>query len=219
MAEHKPKKPKKEGKNKESKLKILAAGDIHGDTGLAKKLAERAEKEKVDLVILCGDLTLFDSSTANIMGPFVKKHQKVLLIPGNHESVATADFLAEFYGQKNIHGYSVKYKDVGIFGAGGANIGLEQLSEKELYDLLRKGFDRIKYLKKKIMVTHVHPSKTLMEKFTNIFPGSDGIKRAVEKLKPNILLCSHVHEAEGIEERIGKTRVINVGKKGKIIEI
>jgi len=212
MAKHKTKK-------KDKKLKILAAGDIHGDTGLAKKLAERAEKEKVDLVILCGDLTLFDSSTSNIIGPFVKKHKKVLLIPGNHESVATADFLAEFYGLKNIHGYSVKYKGIGIFGAGGSNIGIDQLSEKELYDLLRKGFDKIKYLKKRIMVTHVHPSKTLMEKFTNIFPGSDGVKKAVEKLKPDILLCSHVHEAEGIEEKIGKTKVINVGKKGKIIEI
>lgn len=217
MAKHKTN--KKEEKEKHKKLKILAAGDIHGDTGLAKKLAERAEKEKVDLVILCGDLTLFDTSTQNILGPFVKRHKKVLLIPGNHEGVATADFLAEFYGQKNIHGYSVKYKDVGIFGAGGANIGLEQLSEKEIYDLLRKGFDKIKYLKKKIMVTHVHPSKTMMEKFTSIFPGSEGVKKAVESLKPDILLCSHVHEAEGIEEKVGKTKVINVGKKGKIIEI
>jgi Icc-related predicted phosphoesterase len=149
----------------------------------------------------------------------VKRHKRVLLIPGNHESVATADFLAEFYGVKNIHGYSVKYEDVGIFGAGGANIGVAQLTEKEMYDLLKKGFDRIKYLKKRIMVTHVHPSKTKMEKFTKIFPGSDGIRRAVEKFKPDILLCSHVHEAEGLEEKIGKTRVINVGKKGKIIEI
>jgi Icc-related predicted phosphoesterase len=69
------------------------------------------------------------------------------------------------------------------------------------------------------MVTHVHPSGTLMEKLTSIFPGSDGIKKAVEKFKPDLLLCSHVHEAEGIEEKLGKTKVINVGKKGKIIDI
>ncbi len=204
---------------KKNHLRILAAGDIHGDTSLAKKLAERAEKEKVDLVILCGDITSFDTSVSNLIGPFVKKHKKVLLIPGNHESIATVDFLAQLYGVKNIHGYSVKYKDIGIFGCGGANIGLEQLNEKEIYDLLKKGFDKIKYLKKKIMVTHVHPKGTLMEKFTTIFPGSGGVKKAVETLKPDILLCSHVHEAEGIEEKIGKTKIINVGKKGKIINI
>lgn len=204
---------------KHDKLKILAAGDLHGDTNLAKKLAEKAEKEKVDLVVLCGDLTMREMSTDNIIGPFVKRKEKVILIPGNHETIATADFLSELYGVKNLHGYSVKYKDVGLFGAGGANIGLFQLDEKEIYDLLHKGFDKIKYLKKKIMVTHVHPKGTKMEKFTSFFPGSDGVKKALEKFKPDLLLCSHVHEAEGIEEKIGKTMVVNVGKKGKIISI
>jgi hypothetical protein len=200
-------------------MKILASGDIHGDTGLAKQLAEKAKKENVDLVILAGDLTLADRSTEGIIGPFKKAGKKVLLIPGNHETLATADFLAQLYGVKNIHGYSVRYEDVGIFGAGGANIGLNQLSEKETYDLLKKGFDGIKYLKKRIMVTHVHPSGTKMEKFTSFFKGSEGVRKAVEAFKPDILLCSHVHEAEGLEETIGNTKVINVGKKGKIINI
>ena len=205
--------------NDYKKLKILAAGDIHGDTGLAEKLAERAQKEHCDLVILCGDLTMMEQSTDNIIGPFKKRNEKVLILPGNHETVATADFLAELYGMKNIHGYSVKYNDVGIFGCGGANIGLFQLEEEEIYTLLKKGFDRIKYLDKKIMATHVHPSESKMEKFTDIFPGSKGVRKAIDKFHPDLLLCSHVHEAEGIEEKIGKTRVINVGKKGKIIEI
>jgi Icc-related predicted phosphoesterase len=204
---------------KKEKLRILAAGDIHGDMSLASKLAQQAEDENVDLVILCGDITQFDKSTKNLIGPFVKRHKKVLLIPGNHESFATADFLAEVYGVKNIHGYSVKYKDVALFGCGGANIGLQQLNEKEIYDVLKKGFDKIKDIKKKIMVTHVHPSDSIMEKFTQFFPGSDGVKKAIDKFQPDLLLCSHVHEAEGIEEKIGKTTVINVGKKGKIIEI
>ncbi|MBR9699129.1 hypothetical protein GOV09_01580 [Candidatus Woesearchaeota archaeon] len=201
------------------KLKILAAGDLHGDRSLAEKLAVRAKKEKVDLVILCGDLTMMEQSTEGIVGPFVKRGEKVLLIPGNHETIATADFLAELYDAKNIHGYSVKYKEVGIFGAGGANIGLFQIPEEEMFGLLNKGYDKIKYLKKKIMVTHVHPEGTKMEKFTKFFPGSTGVKKALTTFKPDILLCSHVHEAEGIEEIVGKTKVINVGRKGKIIEL
>ena len=205
--------------NYTKKMKILAAGDIHGDSRLAERLAEKAEKENVDLVVICGDITQFEQSTDNLMKPFVQRHEKVLVIPGNHESVATADFLAEFYGVTNLHGYSIKSGDVGLFGCGGANIGIHQLTEDEIYSLLKKGFDKIKDLKKKIMVTHVHPSGTKMEKFTQIFPGSDGVRKAVEKFKPDIMLCSHVHEAEGIEEKIGNTKVINVGKKGKIIEI
>jgi len=200
-------------------MKILASGDIHGDISLARKLADKAEKEKVDLVVLCGDLTYGEMSTQGIIGPFKQKGKQVVLIPGNHETIATADFLAQQYDVVNLHGYSIKAGDIGLFGAGGANIGLFQLSEEEIYDLLKKSHEKIKDLKTKIMVTHVHPAESKMEKFTQFFPGSKGIKKAIDAFKPDILLCSHVHEAEGIEEKIGKTKVINVGKKGKIIEI
>ncbi len=201
-------------------MKILAAGDIHGDMNLANKLAKKAEKEKVDLVILCGDLTYAEQSTDNIIGPFVKKKKKVLIIPGNHETVATADFLAELYSIKNLHGYSVKYEDVGIFGCGGANIGpISSLTEKEIFDLLKQGHDKVKYLKKKILVSHVHPSETKMEKLSDFVPGSPGLKKAIDKFKPDVVFCSHVHEAEGLEEKIGKSKIINVGRHGKIIDI
>ncbi len=202
-------------------MKILAAGDIHGDTSLVKKLAETASKNNVDVVILSGDLTNYELSTDNLIGPFKEKGLKVLLIPGNHETVATADFLAELYGVKNIHGYSVRYDDVGIFGVGGSvNVGPSPvLSEEEMFYLLKKGFDRIKYLNKRIMVTHEHPADSKIEKFTNFFKGSKAIRRAIDEFKPDILLCSHVHEAEGLEEKIGSTRVISVGKHGKILDI
>ena len=197
-------------------MKILAVGDIHGDTELVKELAERADKEQVDLVVICGDITQNEQSTDNLIGIF---KQKVLLIPGNHESLATADFLAELYDCKNLHGYAMNIEDIALFGCGSANIGLFQLSENEIFETLKKGFSYSKEAKKKIMVTHVHPSSTMMDKFATLFPGSTGVKKAVDEFQPDILFCSHVHEAEGIEEKIGKTIVINVGRKGKIIEL
>jgi Icc-related predicted phosphoesterase len=153
----------------------------------------------------------------------LKKGKKVLFIPGNHESFATADFLAEVYGPdaKNIHGYSMKFNDIGIFGAGGTtNIGpAVPITEEEMLRVLRKGSERLKDLDKKIMVTHIHPSGTEMEKMSDIVPASDSVKKAIEELQPDIALCSHVHEASGLEEHIGKTKLINVARKGKIIEI
>ena len=38
------------------KIKILAASDLHGSSDLAKRLAEKAEKNKVDLVLLREDI-------------------------------------------------------------------------------------------------------------------------------------------------------------------
>jgi uncharacterized protein len=209
-------------------MRVLSAGDLHGDSGIAKKLAQRAFKENVDLVILCGDITESDEKTDNMIGPFLKYGKKVLLVPGNHESLATADFLSQVYGIKNLHGYGIKIIDpqkdkstkyVGIFGCSGVNIGIHQLPDKEAYDLLQKGHKYVKDAKIRIMVSHVHPSGTKMEKFTQFFEGSKAVRRAIDKFQPDIMLCSHVHEAEGLEEKVGKTRVINVGVKGKVFEI
>ncbi len=203
---------------KRKKLKILAAGDIHGDREAAKKLAKKAEKENVDLIILAGDLTLAESSTKGIVGPFVKTKKPILLIHGNHESIATIDFLSEVYpNTKNLHGYSFVKDDVGIFGCGGADFGASPLNEKEFFETLSKAHEAVKGLKKKIMVTHMHPFKSKAE-FSG-FKGSKGIRKALEKFKPDILISGHIHEAEGIEEKIGNTKVINIGKKGKIIKI
>lgn len=200
-------------------MKILAAGDIHGDVRLAEKLAKKAEDNKVDLVILCGDITHFDSPTSNLISPFKKRNKKVIFVPGNHESMATAEFFAEMYKIVNLHSYSIKYKDIGLFGCGFANIGLSQIPEDDIFDILKKGNKYVKNSKKRIMVTHVHPDGSLMGKLTSFFPGSKGVRKAVDQLKPDILLCSHVHEAEGVEEKIGKTKVINVGREGKIIDV
>ncbi|MFW6220688.1 MAG: metallophosphoesterase family protein [Nanoarchaeota archaeon] len=200
-------------------MKIFAAGDIHGDINLAKRLANKAKSEKVDLVILCGDITHFDKSSDNLIKYFVEKELKVIFVPGNHDSFATANFLSSTYNIKNIHGYGVKYNDVGIFGAGKANIGNEKLTEDEFFYHLQKSHKQINYLSKKIMVTHVHPSNSKIEKFTSIFKGSSGVRKAIETFNPDLHLCSHVHEAQGIEEKIGNTNVINVGRDGKIIDI
>ncbi|MCL6500906.1 MAG: metallophosphoesterase [Candidatus Pacearchaeota archaeon] len=210
---------------KEGHLKIMAIGDLHGDSRQASRLAEKAKKENVDLVILSGDLTFAEQSVDYLVGPFAKRHLDVLIIPGNHETVATANFLEKLYSPnvKNLHGKGIKLRDmeheIGIFGAGGANIGLFQLSESEIYSTLKKGFEKIKDAKKKIMITHVHPSDSLMAKLSTMVPGSEGVRKAIEKFKPDLAICSHVHEAEGIEEKIGKTKVINVGRKGKIIVV
>jgi Icc-related predicted phosphoesterase len=199
-------------------MRIFATSDIHGDTRWIEKLAQKAEQEKVDLVLLCGDLTLDETMTSNIVGPFRKRNLKVALIPGNHESAATTQFLAEMYKAYNLHGYSLKIGDVGFFGAGHANVGPHMIDDEELFALLKKGHDMVKDAKTKVMLTHVHAENSLAEKMS-LFPGSAAVRKAIETFKPDLHLCGHVHECEGIEEKVGKTTCVNLGKKGKIIEV
>jgi len=205
----------KKQKKSSKKFKILAAGDFHGDSKATKKLAEKAEKENVDLVILTGDITGF-VETENLLKPFLKKGKKVVFVPGNWETSETADFLSKFYGVKNIGEHYVKYKDIGIFGIGSPDWEMN-LNEKKAFNKLKKDFEKIKDLEKKIMVSHLHAAGTKSE-FSGI-PGSKALRKAIEEFQPDLFIAGHIHEAEGLSEKIGKTKVMNVGKRGKVIEI
>ena len=197
------------------KFKILAAGDLHGDSASAKRLAIKAEKQKVDLIVLAGDITGV-VETENLLKPFKDKNQKVVFVPGNWETKETADFLSKLYGMKNIGEHYVKYENVGIFGIGSPDWEMN-LNEKNTFNKLKKDFDKIKELEKKIMVSHIHAAGTKSE-FSGV-PGSTGLKKAIKEFQPDLFISAHIHEAEGLSEKIGKTKVISVGKRGKIIEI
>ncbi len=207
------KKERKENK----KFKILAAGDFHGDSSTTKKLAEKAEKENVDLVILTGDITS-PLRTKNILKPFKDKNKRVVFVAGNHDASDVMDFLSNLYRVTDVGKYYVIYDGVGIFGIGNPDWQLS-LNEKKAFEKLKKDHDRImeKNLEKKIMVSHLHAARTKAE-FSG-FEGSQALRKAIDKFQPDIFISGHIHEAEGLSEKIGKTRVYNIGKKGKIIEV
>ncbi|MEK6901938.1 MAG: metallophosphoesterase [Nanoarchaeota archaeon] len=199
-------------------MKILALSDIHGDKGFMREMAEKGALEKVDLVILAGDIVEKDGPSEGMIGPFKEKGLEVAVLPGNHEGMAEINFIVERYNAKNLHGYSLTVGEVGIFGCGYGDIGMHQLNEEEFFETLKKAHESIKSAKRKIMVTHVEPSETMISLQMPGW-GSTGVRKAIEQFKPDIHICGHIHETHGIEELIGKTRVINVGKTGRIIEI
>src|SRR3989344_5679192 len=94
----------------------------------------------------------------------------------------------------------------------------QKAEDEEVKYMLERSHKKIKDFKRKIMITHEHPTGSIIDK---LIPnsGSKSIREAVDKFKPDFVLCGHIHEAAGIEEKIGLTTVINVGKAGKIIEL
>lgn len=191
------------------KLRILAAADIHGDVDIAKKLAEKAKKGKVDLVILAGDLSGYYEENGKVLEPFIKEKQKIAFVPGNWESTKEHLVLKSF--AKSLDNYYITCGDVAIAGTSWkSGLNYEDLEN------LKANFKRMKP-NKKILVSHWHASGTLAE-FSG-FKGDKFLRKAVEELKPDLLISAHIHEAEGIEDKIGKTRIIQVGRNGTIIEI
>jgi len=193
------------------RLRILAAGDLHGSLDVARKLAKKGKKENVDLVILAGDIYGYNEGKPGILEPFMKAGQRVVFVPGN------CDFdedLEKLGSGKNIHGYYVSYGGVGIVGIGSPNWKLS-LDGEDL-ESIKRNFSRMKD-KKRILVSHLHAEGTLAE-FSGI-PGERVVREAVEEFCPDLLIAAHIHEGEGIEDMIGMTKVVQVGRRGSILEI
>ena len=200
------------------KTKILAIGDLHGDTNLIKYLANKATKEKVKLIIIAGDLTFAERSIKNLLGPFLEDQRRVLLIPGNHESEETIEFLVQKYaGVHNLHKKPFTHNKTGFFGSGTIDWGVRGKESYKLSKELEKAHNKIKNLERKIMITHMHPQGSKAE--ITGFPGSEAIRKAIKKFNPELLITSHIHEMAGLQEKIYKTKVINVSRKPFIFEI
>ncbi|MGC9309208.1 MAG: metallophosphoesterase family protein [Candidatus Nanoarchaeia archaeon] len=202
-------------KRDKEKLKILAAGDLHGSPEIAEELAKKAEKEKVDLIVLAGDLHgMFENQSKIVMKPFKDRKQKVAFVPGNWDTSLEASLLRE-EGAKNLHGYYVNYKGINILGVGNPDFKLSL--DNDGLDKLKYNFQRFKKKGRSILVSHLHAAGSKAE-FSG-FKGDSLLRKAIDYFHPDILIQGHIHEAEGIEEKIGKTKVINVGRRGKVIEI
>ncbi len=201
------------------KTKILAIGDLHGDSGLAKRVAKQAEKEKVDLIIIPGDLTWLEQQTTNLLKPFDMLNKKILIMPGNHETMPVISSFEQAYNNViDMHGKSLKHNNIGFFGAGySINTGPFWIEENELFNLLNQSHKEIKDMEKKIMITHSHPAGSKSE-FSG-FPGSESVLKAIKRFKPQIVITGHIHEAGGLQDNIYGTKVINVARKPFIFEI
>ena len=199
------------------KTKILAIADIHGDSMLVKQAAKKAKKENVDLVIVAGDFTWFGQPAKGIVSPFLKNKIPLLAMPGNHDPQTISQELEQIYrGVVDIHKKYFEKNKIGFFGTGTTDWGFYE-DGKIVYDELKNAHKKIKNLKKKIMISHCPPEGSKIELLG--CPGSQGVRKALDKFQPDFLICGHMHEGGGLIETIGKTTVINVARKPIVFEI
>ncbi len=199
-------------------MRLLAVADTHGDSSLMKQLAERAVRENVDLVLLCGDITLFDDVRKDTIKPFITAGKRVLILPGNHEQPLTVDVLSGVYSVRNLHDSYAVYDNIAFIGNSSVNVGPHGvLSDTEVFASFKKNVEKSRGLKQ-VFVTHVHPSGTRADAMT-LLQGSRALRKAIEEFQPSIVIHGHAHEAQGLEESIGLTRIVNVAKQARIIDV
>jgi hypothetical protein len=200
-------------------MKILCFVDIHGNIESLKKLVERAKKDDIDLVICAGDISVFGDKLGKLIEICSKIKKPFLIIHGNHESEEEISKACRpFNNCINIHKAGFSGADFTVLGYGGG--GFSKIDKK--FEKVSKVFKKIikeKGKEKIILVTHAPPYNTKVDMIGKNPVGNKSIRDFITEVKPDLVICGHLHENAGKQDKIGKTLVINPGYKGKIITL
>ena len=192
-------------------MKILAVADIHGAQYRINLLLENIKKYSPDLVIVCGDITQF--GPGEVAKNFLNQIPAVTLaLSGNIDTDDVSKAISESKAT-NIDMKKIVKKSVTFVGINGVNENQTYYFFKENNKILDE---------KSVLVTHVPPFNTQDKIFMGKHGGSKELRGIVDKYKPRLVLCGHIHENPGYT-KLGNTVIVNcsMGKRGEgaLIEI
>jgi len=190
-------------------MKILAAADIHGAQYRLNILLGNIERHSPDLVVICGDITQF--GPGDVAKNFLNQIPvETLAISGN---IDTADVFKAIDESKatNIEMKKVVKKGIPFVGVNG-----EKPDQLKIFD------DKGIVDEASVLVTHVPPYGVQDKIFLGKHGGSKELREIVDKYKPRLVLCGHIHEDPGYT-KTDNSVVVNcsMGKRGEgaLIEI
>ena len=197
-------------------MKVLIFSDTHGDL----RSLERIIAQPADVYICAGDLSNFGKGL-NHCGEILKPlGERLLVLPGNHETYQQTKEFCSKYGFVDFHRQLRDIGDSHWAGLGYSNITPfktpGEYSETEIATALVP-FDGIAQLH---LVVHFPPYNTKLDEYApGQHAGSPALRTWVEKEKPTVLFCGHIHETAGMSDQLGSTQCFNVGKQGYTLEI
>jgi len=195
-------------------MRLLAFSDVHRNDRTARKLADMAAD--ADVVVAAGDFADLHIGLDKLIDMLVVIETPTVLVPGNNE---TEDALREacqgWKAATVLHGEGKTIDGVDFYGLGGGipttpwdwSFDLtEEEAEAKLAETPEGG----------VLVVH-SPPKGHLDGPREL--GSEAILSAIQEKRPRVAICGHVHEDGGKEDRIGPTRLYNVGPEGTFIEV
>ena len=197
-------------------MKFLTFVDIHEDVHLLKELLKRAAEPDIDFIICAGDFTSFGRGIIRFLKEFEKVGKKLYLIPGNHEErEGLLDITAQFSNVVNLHTKAVKINGYIFLGYGGGGFANE---DAQFRTLARQWYGKYKG-QKIVLVTHGPPLGTTLDRLGNKHVGNIDYRQWIERLQPKLVIAGHLHETAGATDKIGKTKLVNPGWEGMVIEL
>jgi Icc-related predicted phosphoesterase len=196
-------------------MRLLVISDFHGSIEAAHRTAAKAKRTQADVIVVCGDITHFGSvkDAEKMLAPLTTLSKPILYVAGNCDPFELAE--AQITGATNIHGQCQKINNISFMGIGAAPTSRFyswfEMSETKIMNSLEQMADRCPPNKWLVVVSHAPPKDTSVDlAFSKIHAGSVSLRAFIEKRKPSIVFCGHIHEAKGVD-RIGDTIIVNPG--------
>jgi Icc-related predicted phosphoesterase len=196
---------------------ILGFVDMHGSVTALEKIKEKSKK--ADILVGCGDFTVFEQSLDYILSELNKLGKDVLVIHGNHETEETMEIACKPYNNIHfIHGKHFIKDDIIFFGWGGG--GFSNVDKD--FDKQKKKFTKLleeNPTKPGVLITHAPPYKTKLDYIGKSNNGNKSFSDFIRKNRVSLVLCGHFHENNGAIDKINKTTIINPGPHGSLINL
>ncbi len=199
-------------------MRLLLWSDLHCDVAAARRLVARAEDAEV--VVGAGDFATCRRGLASTLEVLRAIDRPAVVVPGNSESAEELAAACSSWPSAHVlHGSGVEIGGVSFYGLGGGvpttPFGAwswdftEEQAEALLAGCPEGG----------VLVSHSPPQGTLDVSSGGQSLGSAAVRRAVERARPALVVCGHIHESGGRQARIGETIVVNAGPRGVEINL
>jgi Icc-related predicted phosphoesterase len=197
-------------------VKLLIFSDIHSN----HKALERLMTVEADYYFAAGDLGNWARGLEECGKILKQRGERVYVIPGNHESAGQITALCAQFGFHDFHGQTLRIAKHHVAGLGYSSPTPfhtpGEYSEAELAARLGP-FASLEPL---VLICHAPPYGTALDRVRDgLHARSRSVRDFVDCHQPEYLFCGHIHEAEGAEIQMGKTKAVNVGKRGYLLEL
>jgi Icc-related predicted phosphoesterase len=194
-------------------MKLLLFSDLHADAAAARHLVGLARA--ADVVVGAGDFGNVRREVTTCIDVLKAIDKPAVLVAGNNESTEELFRACQGWPQAHVlHGSGVTIAGVPFFGIGGG-ISVTpfgpwsyDFSEEQAAELLADCPAAC------VLVSHSPPWGAVDETSRGQNLGSVAVRSAVERMRPLLVVCGHIHACAGRQSTIGSTPVVNAGPGG-----
>jgi len=196
-------------------MRMLIFSDVHNDFVRLRQLMDT----EADYYVAAGDTLTWERGYDEAGEILASRGARVLMLPGNHESAARMDALCRRFGLCHFHRQHIQVAGFHVAGLGYSSPTPFHTPGEYSESEMACNLEPFAALDPLILICHCPPKDTLLDRVREgVHAGSQAVADFLPRREPRLFFCGHIHEAEGVEQRIGATVARNVGKRGYLLD-